>query len=209
MITTAPLRHEHDLYAQGFRCVAGLDEAGRGAWAGPVMAGAVILPLDHPDLDCALAGVNDSKLLTPRRRTSLARCIQETALAWAVGSASSAEIDMLGIVSATRLAMRRALDGLAVCADYLLIDALTLPDVSLPQLPLIKGDQRSLSIAAASILAKVTRDAHMTALHARYPAYGFAGHKGYGTPQHRAALDMHGPCPEHRRSFAIVSHQKV
>ncbi len=209
MITTAPLRHEHDLHAQGFRRVAGLDEAGRGAWAGPVMAGAVILPPDRPNLDCALAGVNDSKLLTPHRRESLARCIQETALSWAVGSATSAEIDMLGIVPATRLAMKRALDSLAVQADYLLLDALTLPEVDLPQLALIKGDRRSLSIAAASILAKVTRDAHMTALHTQYPVYGFAGHKGYGTAQHRAALDRHGLCPEHRRSFAIIPHQKA
>lgn len=209
MIATAPLHHEYDLSAQGFRYVAGLDEAGRGAWAGPVMAGAVILPPDHPDLDCALAGVNDSKLLTPRRRESLYGCIQKTALAWAVGSASSAEIDALGIVPATRLAMERALDRLTVRADYLLLDALTLPDMNLPQLSLIRGDQRSLSIAAASILAKVTRDAYMIALHAQYPAYGFARHKGYGTPQHQAALVAHGPCPEHRRSFAIVPHQKA
>lgn len=209
MIATAPLCHEHNLHTQGFCRVAGLDEAGRGAWAGPVMAGAVILPPDRPDLDCALAGVNDSKLLTPRRRESLACCIQEIALAWAVGSAASAEIDALGIVPATRLAMKRALAELAVRADYLLIDALRLPDVDLPQLALIKGDRRSLSIAAASILAKVTRDAHMTALHAQYPAYGFARHKGYGTPQHQAALAAHGPCPEHRRSFDIEPHQKV
>jgi ribonuclease HII len=198
------MSYEHDLYEQGFRRLAGLDEAGRGAWAGPVTAAVVILPLDRPDLACVLEGVNDSKKLTPRRREALLPAILEVALAAAVGHATNAEIDELGIVPATHLAMTRALAQLSSPPDHLIIDSLGLPQVALPQLRLVRGDQKSLSIAAASILAKVTRDRHMVALDEDYPGYGFGQHKGYGTRAHQAMLTAYGPCPKHRMSFRPV-----
>ena len=182
--------------------MAGLDEAGRGAWAGPVVAAAVILPSGDPDLARHLLGVRDSKQLTPARREALLETIQQHALAWGVGAVPPAGIDELGIVPATRQAMHLALQALSPPADYLLIDHLRLPGVALPQTSLPKGDARILSIAAASIVAKVSRDRMMVELEARYPRYGFGRHKGYGTAQHRAALAALGPSPAHRLSFA-------
>jgi ribonuclease HII len=200
---TPDLRFESALATSGLVRVAGLDEAGRGAWAGPVSAGAVILPA-RGDIAARLSGVRDSKQMTPAERAYWAEVIKEQALAWGVGFASHLEIDALGIVPATRLAMARALECLGQPADHLLIDALRLPEVPLPQTVLIKGDARSLSIAAASVLAKTARDALMTQLHALYPAYGFARHKGYGTAIHQAALRAVGPCEIHRYSFAPI-----
>lgn len=194
---------EQALWQRGLLHVAGLDEAGRGAWAGPVAAGAVMLPAD-PAVEERLHGVRDSKQMTPRARRAWAERIQAEALGWGVGLASSQEIDTLGILPATRLAMTRALAQCcaALPARHLLVDALRLPGIALPQTALIKGDARSLSIAAASVLAKTARDALMESLENEYPGYGFARHKGYGTAIHRAALAQLGACPQHRFSFA-------
>jgi ribonuclease HII len=182
--------------------VAGLDEAGRGAWAGPVVAAAVILPPGDPALARHLLGVRDSKQLTPARREALLETIQQHALAWGVGAVPPSGIDELGIVPATRQAMHLALQALSPPADYLLIDHLRLPELALPQTSLPKGDALILSIAAASIVAKVSRDRMMVELEARYPGYGFGRHKGYGTAQHRAVLTALGPSSAHRLSFA-------
>ncbi len=206
-VVTASLEYERHLYANGYRLIAGLDEAGRGAWAGPVAAAAVILPLERDDLQKALAGVTDSKQLKAEQRAELAPLIKEVAVAWSVGRVTSEEIDKKGIVDATKLAMQRALNKLLVNPDYLLIDALALPDMVMPadkQTHLIKGDEKSLSIAAASILAKVTRDQHMIGLDEMFPEYGFAQHKGYGTRMHRSNLGRHGPCRAHRHSFKPI-----
>jgi len=203
-IPAAPdLEFEQYLWLQGIHSIAGLDEAGRGAWAGPVVAGAVILPQDPKILDI-LKGVRDSKQLSPKRRASLSPVIQQYAAAWGVGESSAAEIDALGILPATRLAMQRALAALVENAQHLLIDALFLQDVDTPQTALIKGDQRSLSIAAASILAKTSRDAWMVACTEQYPRYEFARHKGYGTALHQKCLAEAGPCAIHRQSFAPI-----
>lgn len=203
MTRSADLRYELVLYRQGYRHIAGLDEAGRGAWAGPVVAGAVILPLGRFDLARALAGVNDSKQLSPAERERLFPIILSTALAASVGHATEQEIDAWGIVRATQQAMQRAIATLRVRPDALLTDALPLP-AALPCQALIRGDQQSLSIAAASIVAKVTRDRFMQEADAAYPFYGFCEHKGYGTALHQRALQQYGPCPLHRRSFAPV-----
>lgn len=201
--TLAPnLDYETRLWAKGYRHLAGLDEAGRGAWAGPVVAAAVILPPESPGLLQHLAGVRDSKTLTAPRREGLLEIIEARALAFSIGAIPPSEIDGLGIVPATRKAMALALETLSLPADHLLIDYLPLPGISLPQYNLAKGDARVLSIAAASIVAKVHRDRMMVDLGASYPGYGFAQHKGYGTAQHQAALDALGPCPAHRLSFA-------
>lgn len=193
---------ERRFWAEGYRRVAGLDEAGRGAWAGPVVAAAVILPPGTPLLARRLAGVRDSKLLTPRRREAILETIYERAEAVAVGTVAPAEIDATGIVPATRKAMALALQALLPPADCLLIDHLTLPNVVLPQHSLPKGDRLVLSIASASIVAKVSRDRMMVDLDVEYPGYGFARHKGYGTSEHRAALIAQGACAIHRHSFA-------
>ena len=182
--------------------MAGLDEAGRGTWAGPVVAAAVVLPAGDPDLLAHLDGVRDSKLLTPTRREELLARILEHALAWGVGVVPSGIIDREGIVAATRQAMRQALEGLNPPAEALLIDHLRLPAVDLPQHSLPHGDALVLSIAAASIVAKVYRDRLLQTCDRCCPGYGFARHKGYGTPQHRAALRELGPCALHRFSFA-------
>jgi ribonuclease HII len=196
---------EQQLLARGYRLVAGLDEAGRGAWAGPVVAAAAILPLDHPELVARLAGVNDSKKLTAHQREAAGPQIEALAVAAGVGAASAAEIDRLGIVPATRLAMQRAVAKLKAPPEALLIDAVDLTaQVRLPQYALFYGDAISLSIAAASILAKLHRDHLMTALDAQYPGYEFARHKGYGTATHQAALARLGASDIHRRSFAPV-----
>ena len=192
--------------ARGYSLIAGVDEAGRGAWAGPVVAAAVILPLDRRDLARALRGVNDSKLLTPHQRARLFDRIQAVALAVGVGGAGPGEIDRDGIMAATRAAMQRAVAMLPLPPDALLIDALDLSSVvPLPQRHLNYGDSTSLSIAAASIIAKVSRDRAMAALEARHPGYGFARHKGYGTAAHRAALHQQGVSEQHRASFAPVA----
>lgn len=198
------LQYEQTALEQwGVMHVAGLDEAGRGSIAGPVVAAAVMLPLDEPDLLGRLAGVDDSKRLNEHRREALQELILETALTSSVGSSSAKEIDDHGIIAATKLAMRRALEQLQPAAQFLLIDGrLRLSRVNLPQQSIIRGDSASLSIAAASILAKVSRDREMRRQDERYPHYGFTRHKGYGTPEHMAALAVYGPCPLHRRSFA-------
>jgi ribonuclease HII len=153
--------------------------------------------------------VRDSKELTPAQREELAEKIRAHAFSYATGLASAEEIDALGILPATRLAMTRAITGLAKCPDHLLIDALFLQDLDIPQTSLIKGDQRSLSVAAASILAKTARDAMMRAFDAEYPGYGFARHKGYGTAAHRAAIEKHGPCAIHRMSFSPLKEKSA
>lgn len=196
------LEQERELWTAGYRWLAGLDEAGRGAWAGPVVAAAVILPPDRSGLVSILHEVDDSKVLTPRKREALFPLICETSLAVGIGMASAQFIDACGIVKATQQAMLMAVCNLPLVPCYLLIDALKLPDTDIPQRSLIKGDARVLSIAAASILAKVFRDRLMIALDRYQPGYGFAAHKGYGTPAHRAALQRLGPCPAHRLSFA-------
>lgn len=188
----------------GMQHLAGLDEAGRGAWAGPVAAAAVILPPD-PNVIKVLPGVRDSKQMSGHEREVWAEVIKQVALGWGVGLASCGEIDSLGILPATRLAMQRALDGLSVVPEHLLIDALRLPKILTPQTALIKGDSIVLSIACASVLAKTCRDGLMRALDSEYPAYGFACHKGYGTELHRQALAAQGPCPAHRFSYAPVA----
>lgn len=182
--------------------MAGADEAGRGPLAGPVVAAAVILPPDFPPH--RLPGCDDSKRLAPGVREALVPQIQASALAWAVAEVSVAEIDALNIAQASFEAMRRALAALAPAPAHVLVDGLPNPRLIWPQTAIIAGDGLSLSIAAASILAKVHRDRLMRALDARYPGYGFAAHKGYPTAQHRRALVTLGPCPEHRRSFRLT-----
>ncbi|MBN1120417.1 MAG: ribonuclease HII [Anaerolineae bacterium] len=200
------MTHEHAFVEQGLLTVCGLDEAGRGAWAGPVSAGAVILPYDQPDIFEVLEGVRDSKKCTPLQRERLFPVIFEAAIAAAPGLASAEEIDEFGIIGATQLAMRRAVESLGVSPAALLIDGryLRLPTVNLPQKSMSRGEQHSLSIAAASIVAKVTRDRLMVEIDDLYPGYDFARHKGYGTIHHRRALVDLGPCPLHRRTFAPV-----
>ena len=185
---------------RGYRCIAGLDEAGRGPLAGPVVAAAVILPTR-----CRLVGVDDSKQLSESERARLYEVIVRRARAVGVGVATEQEIDRLNILEATRLAMRRALASLTPPADCLLIDAVTLPDLAIPSRSIIKGDTLSISIAAASIVAKVTRDRMMVVYHRTYPDYNFLSHKGYGTEEHLQRLAQHGPCAIHRRTFAPVA----
>ena len=195
------LSEERALRAAGYPHVAGLDEAGRGAWAGPVCAAAVVLPLECPDLADLLDGVCDSKQLSPARRESLLPIIQKVAEAVGVGWASHTRVDEIGIVAATRQAMAHAVASLDGKANALLIDHVRLPEIELPQRAFSKADVRCLSVAAASIVAKVTRDRLMVALDRDLPGYGFARHKGYGTRQHREALARLGPSPIHRMSW--------
>ncbi|MBL8094672.1 MAG: ribonuclease HII [Anaerolineales bacterium] len=198
---------EQEWLAQGYTLVAGIDEAGRGAWAGPVVAAAVILPLDRPEVLAELleAGVNDSKKLTARKRQTLADLIRARAVAFGMGGASAKHIDRDGILAATRTAMRRAVSMLRPQPQALLIDAVDLrAAVPLPQKRLNFGDSISLSIAAASILAKVSRDTFLTQLDDLYPGYAFARHKGYGTRVHQAALAQLGASPIHRMSFKPI-----
>ncbi len=191
---------ERELQRLGYRFIAGVDEVGRGAWAGPVVAAAVIL-----DLDRLPEGLDDSKRLSRRRREALYDAIRRTARAFALGIVDAAEIDRTDIRRATERAMRAAIAGLHPRPDYLLIDAVDLPDVNIPQWAIIRGDQLSVSIAAASILAKVTRDRLMREYDRLYPGYGFARHVGYGTRAHQQALVRLGPCPLHRLSFRGVA----
>jgi ribonuclease HII len=199
------LTHERQLWDRGTRFIAGLDEVGRGAWAGPVVAAAVVLPPDLDSLADRLSGVRDSKVMTRRQREAWALEICELVLAVGVGETPADQVDALGVIGATRAAMRAALAALPLAPDHLLIDHLRLTGVNTPQTPLTHGDARALSIAAASVIAKVARDQRMTELDAAYPAYGFARHKGYGTAQHRQALAAHGPSPVHRFTYAPVA----
>jgi ribonuclease HII len=193
------------LFEQGYSFIAGLDEAGRGCLAGPVVAAAVILPLEESEATTArLVGVNDSKQLTPAQREQLYDMIMERAVSVGVGIGSVELIDERNILNATKYAMRMALQQLSPSPQALLLDALLLPGVTLPQRSIIKGDARCLSIASASIIAKVTRDRLMIKLHEEYPAYSFDQHKGYGTPAHLEALRRYGATPHHRRSFSPV-----
>ncbi|MBI2485338.1 ribonuclease HII, partial [Candidatus Uhrbacteria bacterium] len=183
----------------GFRAIVGVDEVGVGPLAGPVVAGAVHLPLEF-----YLPNLRDSKQLNVHQREVLAEEIREAASCFAVGEASVEEINTMGIRQATYLAMRRALAGIVV-VDFVLVDALTIPDLPYPQQGIIRGDATIASIAAASILAKVTRDARMKEFAAHFPEYGFAEHKGYGTPQHVEAIVRYGPCALHRTSWGVFA----
>jgi ribonuclease HII len=196
---TPTFSEERQLMAQGITLIAGVDEAGCGCWAGPVFAAAVILPLDS-----RLGLVRDSKTLSPAQRQRLEEEIKAAAVAWAVGTASAEEIDALNIRRADALAMLRAVEGLSVRPEFVLIDAFRIPGLSVPSKNIIHGDAEVKSIAAASILAKVARDRHMHELAARFPGYGFEVHKGYGTKVHQEALCRLGPCPEHRRTYEPV-----
>lgn len=180
--------------------LAGVDEVGRGPLIGAVVTAAVILDPRRP-----IAGLNDSKKLTEKRRCELAEVIRDQALAFSLGRAEAAEVDAINIYQATLLAMQRAVAGLAITPAAVLVDGNRTPDFGLPAEAIVKGDGLIPAISAASILAKVARDAEMHALHARFPAYGFDRHKGYPTKQHLAALQTHGPLPEHRRSFKPVA----
>jgi ribonuclease HII len=195
------LRFERELWEAGIEYVAGIDEAGRGALAGPVAAGVVILP-QTIEIQDILQGVRDSKQLTPKARADWLNVIENAAISCQVGFASADEIDEVGIMPATRLAARRALDKTKPPPQHLLIDWISLPEVDLPETSLVKGDARSLTIACASIAAKVRRDEILIQLDETYSGYGFAGHKGYGTKKHLAAIRESGPCPVHRRSFS-------
>ncbi len=185
--------------ACGFRQIAGLDEAGRGPLAGPVVAAVVLLPRHF-----SLEALDDSKLLSANQRETLFNTITGQAKAWAIGTASEQEIDALNILGATKLAGHRAIDHLPFLPDYMLLDALHIPSIRIPQRPIIKGDQLSISIAAASILAKVWRDRIMDEYHEQFPDYHFHLHKGYPTPEHLQRLRQFGPCAGHRRSFRPV-----
>lgn len=187
-------RYEREYAHCGLVC--GIDEAGRGPLAGPVVAGAVILPED-----CEILYLNDSKQLSEKRREALFDEIKEKAIAWGIGMASPARIDEINILQATYEAMRQAVSALDPAPQLLLNDAVKIPGITLPQVPIIKGDAKSLSIAAASVLAKVTRDRLMREYDALMPEYGFAAHKGYGSEAHIEALKKYGPSPIHRRSF--------
>ena len=190
------LMKEYEYTYAACNAICGIDEAGRGPLAGPVVAGAVILPKD-----CEILFLNDSKKLSEKRREELFVEIKEKAVAWSVGIVGPDVIDEINILQATYEAMRKAVAGLSVQPDLLLNDAVTIPNVEINQVPIIKGDAKSISIAAASILAKVTRDHMMVEYDTLFPEYGFAKHKGYGTAAHISALKEIGPCPIHRRSF--------
>ncbi|OIN91328.1 MAG: ribonuclease HII [Anaerolineae bacterium CG1_02_58_13] len=210
MIVSPDLRLEKRLWRSGLENIAGMDEAGRGALAGPVTVGAVILP-NVPRLSStlrqaqggALSGVRDSKQMTPPQRARWAAILRKIARAWSLGWASADEIDSLGISAATRLASERALTALPLLPNHLLTDFLLKPDTDLPLTSLVKGDQKSLSIASASVLAKTARDAVMCELDEQYPGYGLARHKGYGTIVHREAIERLGHSPIHRKTFAF------
>jgi ribonuclease HII len=199
------LTFEYALLQSGCLRVAGLDEAGRGAWAGPVTAAAVVLPLNRFDLANVLMGVRDSKQMSHSQREEWAINIVQVALAVGIGTSSAQEVDTIGLIPATRKAMQQAIADLKPPPQHLLIDHLRLPDIELPQIALTRGDKRALSIAAASIIAKVARDRTMISFDTTYPGYGFSRHKGYGTSAHRDALQRLGPCSIHRRSFAPVA----
>ena len=196
-------RYEHEAFAEGFKCVCGVDEAGRGPLAGPVCAAAVILPDG-----CEIEGLNDSKKLTDKKRRELYDVITEKAISYGIAFASHEEIDEINILQATYLAMERAMSQLEKKPDLALIDGNRAKDFGLPVRTIVKGDSLSASIAAASILAKVTRDRYMEQMDEQYPQYGFAVHKGYGTKRHYEALKAYGPCELHRMTFLKNLHEK-
>lgn len=203
---------ERELLRQGVTRLAGVDEAGRGPLAGPVMAAAAILPAKwlESGLPPVLKGLNDSKQLTPRQRErffdALISCGEVT---FAIAQEEAIQVDEFNILQATHRAMNKALAALAPSPQHALVDGTRVKTLRFPQTAIVKGDARSYSIAAASVLAKVTRDRLMEEYHERWPAYGFAEHKGYGTPQHLAALAEHGPCPIHRRSFSPLKQPEL
>jgi ribonuclease HII len=205
---TPDLSVERAFWREGVRLVAGVDEVGRGAMAGPLLAAAVVFPPRRDEdpwpVPTSLANVRDSKQLTGNERVRLLPVICAEALAVAVGVVEAGDVDAIGVGPANRLAMERAIEALPIRPEVVILDATTL-DVSLPQVGLIDGDARCFSIAAASIVAKVTRDRHMIECHGVDPRFGFAVHKGYCTADHLAALEIHGPCPYHRRSFDPVA----
>ena len=190
------LRYERELWASGCRYIAGIDEVGRGPLAGPVVTAAVILPEDFD-----LLGVDDSKKLTPKKRDELFEKIKEAAVCWAIGRREPGRIDEINILNATKEAMLDAVNGLSVRPDHVLIDAVKLPSLDIPQTSIIHGDALSVSIAAASILAKVTRDREMEEMAKIWPGYSFEKNKGYGTKAHYEGLKALGPCPIHRKTF--------
>ena len=189
---------EQTLQRRGYERIVGIDEAGRGALAGPVIAAAVILPIN-----CQISGVTDSKQLTPKQRAELFNEIHRTAIAVGVGCVNNKEIDQINILQATMRTMAQAIAQITPSPDYVLVDGTHLPEISLPAKAIPKGDTLIQSIAAASIIAKVTRDRLMIELNKTYPGYGFQNHKGYGTLLHRQAIAQLGPCPIHRRSFKL------
>ena len=199
---SAPYRHEALAWRTGVTLVAGVDEAGRGPLAGPVVAGAVIIAADR-----RIKGLADSKVLTPEQREALFSVIHERAVAVGVGIVDHETIDRINILQATKVAMAEALAQLTVRPDLVITDFVALRDLACPQKNLVDGDARCATVAAASIVAKVTRDRLMVEADQRFPVYGFARHKGYATPEHLAALDRWGPCPLHRRTFAGVWRQ--
>ena len=197
------MEHERGLYENGnergrVRYIAGVDEVGRGPLAGPVVAAAVILPRD-----LTILGINDSKKLSEKRREDLFEVIKDAALSWSIGIRDHEVIDRINILEATREAMADAVGGLDIKPDHVLVDALTIPGVDIPQTGIIKGDASSISIAAASILAKVTRDRMMVKYHETWPDYAFDRNKGYGTKAHYAGLDKAGESPVHRKTFLV------
>ena len=189
-------KFEYEWVNKGARYIAGIDEVGRGPLAGPVYAGAVVFPIG-----CIIEGVNDSKKLSPQKRSSLYGMIKSSAISCATGYCDEKTIDRINILNATFEAMKSAVIQLKVRPDVLLIDAVRIPGLDIPQVPIVKGDSLSFSIAAASIIAKVERDKIMDGLSSLYPVYNFASNKGYGTQEHMDALKKYGPCPIHRRSF--------
>lgn len=201
------LAFERELLLQGVTLIAGVDEAGRGPLAGPVVAAGVVFPEAwlRDGLPEALRGLNDSKQLSVRQREDYFALLTSFAeVRYAIAEADAGRIDTINILQATHLAMNEALAALRPAPQHALVDGTRVKTLRFPQTPIVKGDSRSYSIAAASVLAKVTRDRAMEEFHTRWPAYGFAEHKGYGTPQHLAAIAAHGPCPIHRRSFAPI-----
>ena len=200
----APYRFESAAWRRGITRLAGVDEAGRGPLAGPVVAAAVVLPPG-----ARIAGVDDSKRLPPQERRRLFEVIRERAVGVGVAVVDHVTIDRINILEATRLAMGRALAALDVEPELVLTDFVAVPGLSCPQRNLVDGDRRSASVAAASIVAKVTRDRIMEEADREFPLYGFGRHKGYATPEHREALERHGPCPLHRRTFAGIWNQMV
>lgn len=198
-VTLPTFKEERGLLARGFTIVAGVDEVGCGCWAGPVFAGAVILPFDS-----RIGLVRDSKTLSLDQRRRVAERIKDEAAAWAVGEASPQEVDALNCRQAGALAMRRAIEALSLVPQFVIVDAFHVPGLPMPQKAVIRGDATVKSIAAASVVAKVSRDIEMERLDAEHPGYGFARHKGYGTKEHQEALARLGPSPVHRLSYAPV-----
>lgn len=207
---TASLRHEKEYFRHGYHYIFGLDEAGRGPWAGPVAAGAVCLPIDNRKLSIQLCGVRDSKEMSAKQREDVVAAIQEAALAWGIGHATVEEINTMGnLTLSTRLAMQRALDraieNSEIQPSCLFLDYHLWPEMAhIPQVSILGGDQLSLSIAAASVLAKTWRDAFMEDVAIEFPQYGFEAHKGYGTEKHRVALKKYGITSVHRTNYAPI-----